>query len=445
MAKIFLDREISVKDLEKGVDFEVNFDESNYDDNSSDENFDDLFQDNDSELFSEYDEAIKPRYVSGVVVPFSQLKERMKPISEDGLILKEVLISTAGNVIPDKSIVYIHYDAYVDDRKEPFDSTRLRRKPFKFLLGDGNLIPGLERGIQTMTKGELSRIMVDPKYAFGEMGVPPRIPANAEILYEVQIIKFIVGKDAVEFEDMAPEDQRQAPFQKLVGVYHCENHLASDLFRKNMYRAAIGRYRRIANLLQDVSVANEEEDEQRNGYLLKLYLNLSVCYLNVQNPQKALIYADLALKLDPNNVKGLYRLGKALYLTGSYDRAEHYLYLANKHKPYDASITQTIKDLERKRKYHQDWEKMFCQKMFGETKLKSDVKFDEPADFVQCIDEEIQEFLKSDESEYAFPPSFTESQLEVVKYIARANNLAFVSKILNREKIIKVAKRKCPS
>ncbi|GFV07579.1 inactive peptidyl-prolyl cis-trans isomerase FKBP6 [Trichonephila clavipes] len=445
MSKIFLNKEISIRDLEEGIEFEVDLENNNHSgDESSDENFNDLVNNDEEELFSGYDEVLKPRYVSGVIVPFCKLKERMEPITEDGLILKEVLTCTAGEVIPDKSVVFVHYEAYLDDRKEPFDSTRLRRKPFKFLLDDGNLIPGLEMGIKTMKKGELSRIMVHPSYAFGEMGCPPRIPANAEILYEVQIIKFIAGKDAVEFEEMSPEAQKEASFQKIVGVYHCENQLASDLFRRNMYKPAISRYRRLTNLLEDISVANEEEDKQRNEYLLKLYLNLSICYLNVQNPHKALIYADLALKLDPRNIKGLFRMGKALYLTGSYDRAKHYLHLAKKQQPFDKSISQVIKQLEQKHRVHKDWEKMFCQKMFGpaENKLKSDVMLDEPADFVLCIEEQIKEFLQSDEREFLFPPSFTESQLEVVKYFAQIYDLAFVSKVMGREKLNKIAKRK---
>ncbi|GFR29616.1 inactive peptidyl-prolyl cis-trans isomerase FKBP6 [Trichonephila clavata] len=446
MARMFLNKEISMRDLEKGIEFEVDLENNNHsDDESSDENFDDLVNNDETELFSGYDKVIKPRYVSGIIVPFCKLKERMEPITEDGLILKEVLICTAGEVIPDKSVVFVHYDAYLDDRREPFDSTRLRKKPYKFLLGDGNLIPGLEMGIRTMKKGELSRIMVHPSYAYGDMGCPPRIPENAEILYEVQIIKFIAGKAAVEFEEMSLEAQKQASFEKIVGVYHCENQMATDLFRRRMYKPAISRYRRVVNLLQDISVANEEEDKQRNEYLLKLYLNLSICYLNVQNPQKALIYADLALKLDPDNVKGLFRMGKALYLAGSYDRAEHYLHLAKKQKPFDKSITQAIKELEKKRKVHKDWEKMFCEKMLGsgETKLKSDVTFEEPADFVLCIEEQMKEFLQSEEMEFTFPPSFNESQLEVVKHFARTYDLAFVSKIVDGEKLNKIAKRKC--
>ncbi|GFU22335.1 FK506-binding protein 5 [Nephila pilipes] len=440
-------KEISVRNIEKGVELEFDVEENQTIDDSSDENFDDLFNGEEKEFFTEYDEAARPRYVSGVVIPFYKLKERMKSVTDDGLVLKEILVSTDGEIIPNKSIVYIHYEAYLDDRKESFDSTRSRRKPFKFLLGDGNVIPGLDIGIQTMKKGEFSRIMVHPKLAFGEMGVPPRIPENAEILYEVEVMNYIAGKDAVEYEQMSPEDQKKAPFQKIVGVYHCDNQLASDLFRRKFYKQAIARYCRIKNLLQEVSVSNDEEDEERNGYLLKLYLNLSVCYLNVQNPQKALIYADLALKLNPNNVKGLFRMGKALYLTGSYDRAEHYLYLAMKLKPYDKSITLAIKELELKRKNHEDWEKMFCQKMFGseETKPTSEMKFEEPADFVCIIGEEVKDFLNSSETEYPFSPFFTESQLEVVKYFARRYNLAFVSKTVAGEKFNKLAKKKCLS
>ncbi|GFQ89293.1 peptidylprolyl isomerase [Trichonephila clavata] len=98
-------------------------------------------------------------------------------------------MSVSWEVIPDKSVVFVHYDAYLDDQKEPFDSTRLRKKPFKFLLGDGNLIPGLEMGIKTMKKGELSRNNGSSKLCFW-------LP--------------------VEFEEMSLEAQKQASFEKMV-------------------------------------------------------------------------------------------------------------------------------------------------------------------------------------------------------------------------------------
>ncbi|XP_055943232.1 inactive peptidyl-prolyl cis-trans isomerase FKBP6-like [Argiope bruennichi] len=440
MSRLFLKKEISVQDLEKGVEFEV--DEE--DNNSSDDNFDDVTFDKDCELLAEYDDSVKPRFVTGVNVPFSHLKTRMTPITEDGLVLKEVLKQGVGGPIPEKSIVYIHYDAFLEGRTETFDSTRLRDKPFKFLFGDGRLLPGLEIGIQTMKTDELSRILVSSKYAFGPMGCPPRIPPNAELLYEVQVLKFTPGKDAVEFEEMAPEDQKKAPFEKIVGVYQCDNKLANELFHKKMFKPAIARYRRIVTLLEEVSVANEEEDEQRKGYLLKLYLNLAQCYLNIQNPKKAIIYADLALKIDPSNPKGLYRMGKASYLTGNYERAEHYFCKAKKYKPYENCINMAIKELEKKRKAHLDWEKMFCRRMLGsEEENGKPFQLEEPPEFVDIIDKEINKFVESDEQELHFQPTYTESQLDVVKFLAQTYNLAYVSKIMNGVKINKVVKKAC--
>ncbi|KAF8786551.1 Inactive peptidyl-prolyl cis-trans isomerase like protein [Argiope bruennichi] len=405
MSRLFLKKEISVQDLEKGVEFEV--DEE--DNNSSDDNFDDVTFDKDCELLAEYDDSVKPRFVTGVNVPFSHLKTRMTPITEDGLVLKEVLKQGVGGPIPEKSIVYIHYDAFLEGRAETFDSTRLRDKPFKFLFGDGRLLPGLEIGIQTMKTDELSRIL-----------------------------------DAVEFEEMAPEDQKKAPFEKIVGVYQCDNKLANELFHKKMFKPAIARYRRIVTLLEEVSVANEEEDEQRKGYLLKLYLNLAQCYLNIQNPKKAIIYADLALKIDPSNPKGLYRMGKASYLTGNYERAEHYFCKAKKYKPYENCINMAIKELEKKRKAHLDWEKMFCRRMLGsEEENGKPFQLEEPPEFVDIIDKEINKFVESDEQELHFQPTYTESQLDVVKFLAQTYNLAYVSKIMNGVKINKVVKKAC--
>lgn len=42
----------------------------------------------------------------------------------------------------------------------------------------GDVIGGWDVGVATMKKSELARFLVDPLYAFGQMGCPPRIPPN---------------------------------------------------------------------------------------------------------------------------------------------------------------------------------------------------------------------------------------------------------------------------
>lgn len=40
-------------------------------------------------------------------------------------------------------------------------------------------IAGLELALSSMKKNEKSRFMIKPKYAYGAMGCPPRIPADS--------------------------------------------------------------------------------------------------------------------------------------------------------------------------------------------------------------------------------------------------------------------------
>lgn len=295
-----------------------------------------------------------------------------------------------------------------------------------------------------MKKEEVARILVGPEYAFGPMGCPPRIPPNAEILYEVEIINFHNSKDVIEFEDMEPEDQKKAPFEKIVGVYLCEDQMAKNLFHQKQYTSAISRYRRVMNLLENVSVENEEQDGKRKEYLLKLYLNLSQCFINIENPKKGVTYADLALKLDPTSRKGLFRMALSLCSLGNYKGAENHLKQAKKLYPYDKKINRMILQLEEMCKRDQDWELAFCKKAMGLNIKESSkpIALEESPEFINTIKDELKAFVDSDEKELVFSPGYTENQLDVVKALAQVFNLAFISKIQCDKKINKVAKKR---
>lgn len=71
----------------------------------------------------------------------------------------------------------MHYAAYVEFAEYPFDVTRLRhKKPYQVRIGNCEVIPGLEMAIKSMKKDEKSKFLIHPDLAFGEKGIPPRIP-----------------------------------------------------------------------------------------------------------------------------------------------------------------------------------------------------------------------------------------------------------------------------
>jgi len=83
-----------------------------------------------------------------------------------------------------------------------FDSSRDRNEPFVFTLGMGQVIKGWDQGVATMKKGEIALLTCKSEYAYGKSGSPPKIPPDATLNFEVELIDFTEGeKDVSEAKD----------------------------------------------------------------------------------------------------------------------------------------------------------------------------------------------------------------------------------------------------
>lgn len=80
------------------------------------------------------------------------------------------------------------YDLIAGDQKgDSFDSTTADA-PFEFTLGVGKVITGWDLGIVGMRVGGRRRIVIPHELAYGVQGRPPRIPAYATLLFEVELL-----------------------------------------------------------------------------------------------------------------------------------------------------------------------------------------------------------------------------------------------------------------
>jgi len=90
--------------------------------------------------------------------------------------------------------VKVHYVGTLEDGTL-FDSSRERGAPIEFTLDRGEVIKGWDLGIATMSKGETSKLTIQPEYAYGEEGQPPTIPPSAVLIFEVELISWIANDD----------------------------------------------------------------------------------------------------------------------------------------------------------------------------------------------------------------------------------------------------------
>jgi FKBP-type peptidyl-prolyl cis-trans isomerase len=71
-----------------------------------------------------------------------------------------------------------------------FDRNQDREHPFSFRVARGMVIEGWEQILQQMKPGEKRLVIVPPELAYGTRGQPPKIPRNATLVFEMEVLEF---------------------------------------------------------------------------------------------------------------------------------------------------------------------------------------------------------------------------------------------------------------
>ena len=205
--------------------------------------------------------------------------------------------------------VKVKYTASCDGRI--FENER----EVEFIVGEGDeqgIIPGLEQAVLKMKQFEKSRFVIQASEAYRTEGNTEfNIPGGAELLYEVEMLRFEKAKDSWELSPV--EKIEQSEIMKNKGTHY---------YKKENYKKAMQFYQKVKKYLEYDTDLEEENKEKRNTIKLATHLNIAMCQIKLGDYTAAREECDNALELDVNNVKAYFRRATCYFSVHDYESAK---------------------------------------------------------------------------------------------------------------------------
>ncbi|KAM3955097.1 LOW QUALITY PROTEIN: inactive peptidyl-prolyl cis-trans isomerase shutdown [Aphomia sociella] len=356
-----------------------------------------------------------PEYLS-----FSELSAKMVDCLPSGDV--KILINEEGDgpIIPVDAEVTLHYAAYWEKTKIPFDSTLTMNcgSPITIRLGAGRILPGLEVGLTTV-HGPTARfhLLLQPVAAWGPRGAPPRVrPEPALFVISLYGVRDMYG--AARFNELPMEEQ--AKFEVAVRTVTALHSQAKDIYAKKKYSKAIKNYQQSMSVLGLSRPKNAEEEEEIKKLKINVYVNLAICYCKINKPKYTILMCenlDRISNLD-KHCKALFYYAKAHHMLNKNDVALTYYKKALKLEPKNKEIGKALVYLDSYIKRSAEQEKEMWQNALQSAPLKKEV-FNVDEDFQNGVRDMCQDLAGRDEySKFDLPTGMTKDEVDCIKSLA---------------------------
>jgi len=278
-------------------------------------------------------------------------------------LVKRVIREGSGETPSTGEEVYLHYEGYYAEDGGVFDSSRLREKEFTFVVGQGEVITGLDMGVMSMKAGEKAELILPPSFAFGKLGCPPRIPAGAILKYEVELFRFAQPMtEEIRTGSNSTPLSVEATLEYAV-TCKCEGN---TLVSSKSFRKATKSYNRGINYLSRLNstTLTEAQEAQLCETKIPLYSNLALCHLRLNDWPRAKASCEMVLQMDSDHAKALCRLGEALIQLKDWNTAQQVLNKVYQQDETDKQVRKLLRQVVAHKKEEKEKTQKFYQNIF---------------------------------------------------------------------------------
>jgi peptidylprolyl isomerase len=102
-------------------------------------------------------------------------------------LVKEDIVKGKGAPSKPGDLLTVQYVGVAFSTGEEFDASWDRGEPFQFVVGNGDVIPGWDRGLVGMRAGGRRMLTIPPELAYGTSGSPPAIGPNETLVFVIDL------------------------------------------------------------------------------------------------------------------------------------------------------------------------------------------------------------------------------------------------------------------
>ena len=122
---------------------------------------------------------------AGLVATIPDLTDTRFVTQADGLRIADV-VEGDGTAVKDGDTVNVFYTGFLASDGSVFDSNRTNATPAQFTTG--GVIKGFAEGLIGLKPGGIRRLDIPAELGYGAAGSPPKIPANARLVFEIKLV-----------------------------------------------------------------------------------------------------------------------------------------------------------------------------------------------------------------------------------------------------------------